>query len=86
MGTENDRGVAVWFGLNAAGIVFLGVWVNAIASNDWLLGLAFGWIPAAIIAVIAGLIAHGFIYGVSGLLTWRRHGSDASSAGSATEL
>jgi hypothetical protein len=37
--------------------VFLYGWWYAIDSWGWLLGLAFGWIPAGIVAVMAGWVA-----------------------------
>lgn len=43
-------------GAITGGIVFLGCWVYAIATWGWFLGLAFGWIPAAIIGAIAGFL------------------------------
>jgi hypothetical protein len=67
MATKSQNGLAVWFGLNAGGAAFLGVWVYSIMSNDWLLGLVFGWIPALILAVIAGLVVYAVMYGVTGL-------------------
>jgi hypothetical protein len=82
---SNDvKGVAVWIGLNAGGFVFLGVWAYGIASNDWLLGLVFGWIPALIMGVIAGLVVYGFMYGVSRLVTSSGDRSESPSAGPAT--
>lgn len=38
------------------GLTFFGCWIYAIATWGFLLGVAFGWIPAAIIAVIIGFI------------------------------
>ena len=69
MATKSQNGLAVWFGLNAGGAAFLGVWVYSIMSNDWLLGLVFGWIPALILAVIAGLAVYGITYGMTELVT-----------------
>lgn len=37
-------------------IVFIGVWISAIAIWGFLLGVGFGWIPAAIAGLIAGLL------------------------------
>lgn len=36
--------------------VFFGVWAFAILSQGWFLGVALGWLPAAILAYIAFLI------------------------------
>lgn len=50
------------FGLNkaigiiAATITFVGCWIYAVTAWGWFLGLAFGWIPAAIISVMAGFL------------------------------
>ena len=49
-------GVAI-VGCLVGGVTFLGCWAYAIATYGWFLGLAFGWIPAAIIAYIVGSIA-----------------------------
>lgn len=43
-------------GFLTGGVVFLGCWIYAIATWGWFLGIAFGWIPAAIIGVIAGFL------------------------------
>ncbi|MCX6718742.1 MAG: hypothetical protein NTY81_04080 [Candidatus Staskawiczbacteria bacterium] len=37
-------------------IVFIGVWIYAIASWGFLIGIAIGWLPAIIAALIAGLL------------------------------
>lgn len=37
-------------------LVFLGAWAYAIATYGWFLGLALGWIPAAIIGALAGAV------------------------------
>ena len=46
-------------GVLVGGLTFLGCWLYAIQSWGWFLGIAFGWIPAAIIAVIVGLLTVG---------------------------
>jgi hypothetical protein len=38
-------------------ITFIGCWLAAIEQWGWLLGIAFGWIPAIIIAALAGALA-----------------------------
>ena len=43
-----------WAGAITAAITFVCCWIYAIASWGFLLGVGFGWIPAAIIAAIAG--------------------------------
>ena len=45
------------FGGLVALLTFVIGWGSAVGSWGWLLGLAFGWIPAIIIAVMAGLLA-----------------------------
>ena len=58
-------GRALWFhggrlfGTLVAIVAFLVGWGSAIKSWGWLLGLAFGWIPAAIVAAMAGALAWG---------------------------
>jgi hypothetical protein len=81
MESNNSKMVAVWVGLNAGGVAFLGVWGYAVASNDWLLGLAFGWIPAVIVGVIAGLVVCGVAYGLSTLAAMHSHSSGDSTGG-----
>lgn len=46
-----------WVAAAAALITFLGGWASAVGSWGWLLGIAFGWIPAAIVALLAGAVA-----------------------------
>lgn len=36
---------------------FLGCWGYAISSWGWFLGLAFGWVPSVIIAIIAVVLS-----------------------------
>ncbi len=43
-------------GLVVGGIAFLFAWVYAIATYGFFLGLGLGWIPAAVIGLIAGLL------------------------------
>jgi hypothetical protein len=38
-------------------ITFVGCWLAAIEQWGWLLGIAFGWLPAIMIASLAGAIA-----------------------------
>lgn len=77
MESKDEKGVAIWSGLNAAGLVFLGVWAYGIVSNDWVLGLVFGWLPAVIMGVIAGLVVYGFTYGLRGMGASVNHRPDA---------
>lgn len=37
-------------------IVFIGVWIYAIASWGFLIGVTIGWLPAIISATILGLL------------------------------
>ncbi len=43
-------------GLIAAAATFVGCWIYAVDSWGAFLGIAFGWIPAAIIAATAGVL------------------------------
>jgi hypothetical protein len=43
-------------GILVGGLTFFGCWIYAIQSWGWFLGIAFGWVPSAIIAVIAGVL------------------------------
>jgi hypothetical protein len=38
----------------AAAVTFVGVYVAAVNSVGWVIGIALGWIPAGIAAVIVG--------------------------------
>ena len=49
-------------------IVFIGVWIYAIASWGFLIGIALGWFPAAIAGVIAGLLWPLIVLGVVALI------------------
>jgi hypothetical protein len=74
MSDGSDEAVGCLFGAFAfliGGGTFLACWGYAIAAYGWFLGLAFGWVPSAIIAVITvvlspliilGAIVVGFIY------------------------
>lgn len=39
-----------------AALAFLPAWGYAIAQFGWFLGIAFGWIPAALFAGVMGLL------------------------------
>lgn len=43
-------------GLFAAGITFIAVYIAAVASVGWVVGIALGWIPASLAASLAFLI------------------------------
>ena len=49
----------MWYpigGFITGALVFIGVWIYALASWGFLVGMTIGWIPALISAVIAGFI------------------------------
>lgn len=46
-----------WIGAAVAVMTFLGGWASAVGSWGWLLGIAFGWFPAAIVGLLAGAVA-----------------------------
>ena len=46
-----------WLGVAVGALTFAASWFSAAQSWGWLLGLAFGWIPAAIVAVMAAVLA-----------------------------
>lgn len=50
------EGVYVGVGTLLAAITFIGVWVAAVSSAGWVVGLALGWIPAYLAAVLALLL------------------------------
>ena len=37
-------------------VVFIGVWIYAIVSWGFLIGIAIGWVPALIAGAIAGFL------------------------------
>ncbi|MEK7574512.1 MAG: hypothetical protein AAB514_03215 [Patescibacteria group bacterium] len=49
-------------------LVFIGVWIYAIASWGFLVGIAIGWLPAIIAAFIAGLLWPLVVLVVIGLI------------------
>ncbi len=71
MGWKPGNAFAVWAGINAGGAAFIGVWAYGVMSSEWVRGLLFGWIPALIIGVIAGLVVFGLTRGVTGLAAQR---------------
>ena len=47
----------VWFAFTiTALVVFIGSWIYCIANYGFLLGVGLGWLPSAIVAVIAGAV------------------------------
>jgi hypothetical protein len=42
--------------LVVGGVAFLCFWAYAVATYGWFLGLGLGWIPAAFLGVLAGLL------------------------------
>ena len=49
--------IGVASGFIVGGLTFFGCWLYAIQSWGWFLGIAFGWLPSAIIAVIVGVLS-----------------------------
>jgi hypothetical protein len=48
-----------WYNIGfmiTAGITFVGSWIYCIATYGFLLGVGLGWLPSAIVAVIAGAL------------------------------
>jgi len=52
-------GVGVVVGWLAAVVTFIAVYVAAVSSAGWVIGIALGWIPAGIAAVIVGYLVGG---------------------------
>lgn len=50
------------------GIVFVVAWVYAIATYGLFLGIGLGWIPAAFIGAIAGLLWPVVVLGLFGVM------------------
>lgn len=55
MPMSDDNIYGVGFAVTAA-VVFVGAWIYCIAEYGFLLGVGLGWLPAAIVAVIAGAL------------------------------
>ena len=64
----------------AAFVTFVGAWIYAITTAGFVLGVALGWIPAALLAVIVAVAVRFlwgpilFIIGLGGLLIFRAVG------------
>jgi hypothetical protein len=43
-------------GFIVGGLVFLACWAYAVATYGFFLGVGLGWLPAAVIGVIAGFV------------------------------
>ena len=53
---END---GAWYGIGfgiTTFIVFIGTWIYCIFAYGFLFGVGLGWLPSAIVAVIAGAL------------------------------
>ncbi len=57
--------VGVWI---VGALSFIGIWIYALASWGFLIGLMFGWIPALIGGVILGYLWPLVILAVIGLI------------------
>jgi len=74
LGTSYPR-ASWWIGCIFGGLVFLACWIGAIAKWGFLLGAAFGWIPAAIIGVIAAGILYFLWPIILGLMVFGAYAS-----------
>ncbi len=62
------RGVGIASTLTAIW-VFIGSWIYCIATYGFLFGVGLGWLPSAIVAVIAGaVVGFGWPLAVIGLV------------------
>jgi len=62
---------ADWYGAGAKITfwpVFLGTWIYCIATYGFLLGVGLGWLPAAIVGVIAGLLWPLIALAIAGII------------------
>src|SRR4029077_20662609 len=50
----SELSTAAVFGFAAGAITFIASWIYCVTEYDLVLGVGFGWIPAAICAVIIG--------------------------------
>lgn len=55
-------------------ITFIGVYIAAVDSVGWVIGIALGWIPAGLAAVLAYLVFRYLWWAILivGVLTWHR--------------
>lgn len=61
------------FAILTAIITFLGCWGYAIATWGWFVGLAFGWIPSIIIAIIAAALSPLLLIGIVIIILWQTY-------------
>lgn len=45
-------------GIIIAALTFIGTWVYCIAAYGFLFGVGLGWLPSAIVAVVAGFAGY----------------------------
>lgn len=50
------KGAYVIVSLLVGVVTFVGAWIYAISTSGFLLGVGLGWLPAAIVAVVAALL------------------------------
>lgn len=50
--------VSGWISVIVSIVVLIGCWLYSISEWGWLLGIAFGWIPSLIIALMAAFISY----------------------------
>lgn len=48
--------------------VFIGVWIYCIFAYGFLLGVGLGWLPAMIVAVIAGFLWPIILLAIGGII------------------
>ena len=51
-----EESVGLWLGALAAVAAFGGVYIAAVGSAGWVVGIALGWIPAVLAAVASFLL------------------------------
>ena len=81
MAAKSGSALAVWFGLNTGGAVFIGVWAYGIMSSGWGMGLLIGWLPALMAGVVAGLLVFGLTEATLALMRHRAAPSKAPTQG-----
>lgn len=60
-----------WYGVGVKitfWLVFIGAWIYCIAAYGFLLGVGLGWLPAAIVGAIAGILWPLIALAFSGIL------------------
>ena len=71
---EFTEKIGIPLGIGSAGLTFIASWIYCISEYGFLFGFGLGWLPAAILAVLVGLVFRylwpllALVLGAGGLL------------------